>query len=80
VSDQNGWFDTGTFESMMDASNDIMAKERRTGTYIGSPDAVAIQNGWITGSTEKLFAEWIEPQIKGGYGEPWKDIVVKYRA
>lgn len=79
VSDQNGWFDTGTFESMMDASNDIMAKERRTGTYIGSPDAVAIQNGWITGDTEKRFVEWIEPQIKGGYGEPWTDLVKNHR-
>jgi glucose-1-phosphate thymidylyltransferase len=75
VSNQNGWFDTGTFESMMEAANYVMANEHRTGSYIGSPDAVAFENGWIDGETKQLFIEWIKPQIKSGYGEPWKEFV-----
>ena len=80
VGNQNGWFDTGTTESMMQASSVIMDHESRTGSYIGSPDDVAMNNGWITDDNASAFVEWIQPQIKGGYGEMWEDFVKKHSA
>ena len=81
VSNQNGWFDTGTFDSLGEAEDYVRANERRTGERIGSPDQVAMEHGWITENEETThrFIEWIEPQIKGGYAEPWKDFVKKHQ-
>ncbi len=81
VSNQNGWFDTGTFDSMLEAAEYVQANEKRTGERIGSPDQVAMDQGWITESavnTER-FIDWIEPQFKSGYGTPWREFVDTHR-
>ena len=41
------WFDAGTFDSMMEASNYFHSLESRLGFQLGSPESVALQNGWI---------------------------------
>ncbi len=60
------WLDTGTIDSMTDASDYVSAIQRRTGRIIGSPEAVAYHEGYIT--REQLL-ELAQPLKKSGYGE-----------
>lgn len=41
------WLDTGTFESLLDASNFIKLVEERQGIVISSPEEIAYRSGWI---------------------------------
>ena len=41
------WFDTGTMDSLMDASNFIRTVETCQGMIIASPEEIAFRNGWI---------------------------------
>ena len=50
-----GWFDTGTFDSLHEASALIKTLEKRQGLRIGYPEEVAWRNGWI--DEEKLRTE-----------------------
>jgi glucose-1-phosphate thymidylyltransferase len=59
------WLDTGTFDSLNDASNFVRTIESRQGTKIGAPEEVAWRMGWLT-ATE--LAERAEPLVKSGYG------------
>ncbi len=47
------WFDTGTNDSMMEASNMIQLVQRNNGKVICCPEAIAYNNGWI--SVEQLI-------------------------
>jgi glucose-1-phosphate thymidylyltransferase len=52
--DQNVvWMDTGTFESMKEASEFIAAIQKRQGTLVGSPELAAYKNQWVTESEIK---------------------------
>lgn len=62
----SAWLDTGTFESMNDASEYIQVMEKRTGLKIGCPEEVAYYEGFIT--TEQLHVI-AKPLVKSGYGE-----------
>ena len=42
------WFDTGTFNSLLDASNMIRTIEDNRDTVICSPELIAYNNGWIS--------------------------------
>lgn len=59
------WLDTGTFESMMQASEYVRVIEDRQGFKIGCIEEISWRNGWIT--SEKL-AEISHPLVKSGYG------------
>lgn len=59
------WLDTGTFESMNDATQFVEVIEKRTGQKIGCIEEVAWRNGWI--SDEQLTA-LAAPLKKSGYG------------
>ncbi len=59
------WLDTGTFESLNDASNFIATVENRQGLKIGCPEEVAWRNGFL--SDDELAAR-AEPLRKSGYG------------
>ena len=48
------WLDTGTHESLLDAGNFVRTLEARQGLQIGSPDEIALAQGWI--SAEQLQA------------------------
>lgn len=61
----NVWFDTGTFESMTQASEYIRVNQLRSGLVIGSPEKVAFDEKRI--SAEQLAA-LAEPLKKSGYG------------
>jgi glucose-1-phosphate thymidylyltransferase len=60
------WLDTGTFDSLNDASNFIRTIETRQGLKIGSPEEVAWRMGWLT---DERLEEIARPLVKSGYGE-----------
>lgn len=60
------WLDTGTFDSMMQASEYVRVIEARQGFKIGCIEEIAWRNGWI--STAQL-QEIAKPLAKSGYGE-----------
>lgn len=62
----NAWLDTGTQDSLLDASNFIAAVERRQGLKIGCPEEIAWRQGWID---DAALARLAEPLRKSGYGE-----------
>lgn len=66
LEDGDVWLDTGTIDSLVDASDFVRVMERRTGQIIGSPEKIAFEQGWI--SPEQL-ATLAEPLKKSGYGE-----------
>lgn len=66
------WLDTGTHDSMLDASNFVAAVQKRQGTYIASIEEIAYRNGWITSEKLKLLAE---PLLKTNYGRYLIDLL-----
>ena len=59
------WLDTGTFESMMQASEYVRVIEERQGLKIGCIEEIAWRAGWIDSSQLRALAE---PLKKSGYG------------
>lgn len=59
------WLDTGTIDSLSDATDYVRVIQKRTGQIIGSPEKTAYQQGFI--SKEQL-AEHAETLKKSGYG------------
>lgn len=60
------WLDTGTFESMMQASEYVRVIEDRQGFKVGCIEEIAWRAGWIDDAQlERLAA----PLVKSGYGE-----------
>jgi len=68
------WLDTGTFDSLSDASEFVRVIEKRQGNKIGCIEEVAWRMGFI--SREKL-AEIAEPLKKSGYGNYLLGLVEK---
>ncbi|MBU3108870.1 glucose-1-phosphate thymidylyltransferase RfbA [Clostridium gasigenes] len=66
------WLDTGTHESMLQASNFVEAVQNTQGTYIACLEEIAFRQGWITGNQVKELAK---PLMKTGYGKYLVDIV-----
>lgn len=59
------WLDTGTIDSMAEATDYVRVLQKRTGQIIGSPEGIAFEEGFI--SLEQLN-ELAEPLKKSGYG------------
>jgi glucose-1-phosphate thymidylyltransferase len=59
------WLDTGTFDSLNDASNFVRTIEHRQGTKIGAPEEVAWRAGFLS---DAELAERAAPLVKSGYG------------
>jgi glucose-1-phosphate thymidylyltransferase len=59
------WLDTGTFDSLNDASNYVRTIEHRQGLKIGAPEEIAWRLGFLS---DDELRERAEPLVKGGYG------------
>jgi glucose-1-phosphate thymidylyltransferase len=60
------WLDTGTFDSLNDASNFVRTIEGRQGFKIGAPEEVAWRMGFLS---DAELADRAEPLVKSGYGD-----------
>jgi glucose-1-phosphate thymidylyltransferase len=59
------WLDTGTFDSLSDASEFVRVIEKRQGTKIGCIEEIAYRNGFISSDQLLTLAEQLK---KSGYG------------
>lgn len=66
------WFDTGTHNSMLNASNFVEAVQNTQSTYIACLEEIAFRKGWI--SKEQVL-ELAGPLMKTGYGQYLEEIV-----
>lgn len=62
----NAWLDTGTHDSLLDASQFIQTLEKRQGLKICCPEEIAWRNGWIS---DAQLAALAAPLGKSGYGQ-----------
>ncbi|MFD6697527.1 MULTISPECIES: glucose-1-phosphate thymidylyltransferase RfbA [unclassified Microbacterium] len=59
------WLDTGTFDSLAEATEFVRTVEKRQGLSIGCPEEVAWRMGFLT---DDELRERAEPLVKSGYG------------
>lgn len=66
------WLDTGTHDSLSEASTFIEVIEKRQGLKVACLEAIAYRQNWIT---EKKMLEIAEPMIKNQYGQYLVEVV-----
>jgi len=59
------WLDTGTYDSLLEASQFVATLEKRQGLQVASPDEIAFRAGWIDAETLRANAT---PMAKNPYG------------
>jgi len=59
------WLDTGTFDSLLDASDFVRTIERRQGLKVGAPEEIAWRAGFID---DDQLADRAKKLLKSGYG------------
>ena len=62
----SAWLDTGTFDSLADATSFVRTVEARQGLKVGAPEEVAWRRGFLT---DDELRERAEPLVKSGYGQ-----------
>ena len=60
------WLDTGTHESLLEASQYIATIERRQGLKVACPEEIAYRRGWISAADIEALAK---PMLKNAYGQ-----------
>ena len=68
------WLDTGTFDSLSDASNYVETIEKRTGLQIACLEEIAYNNGWID---KKRLLESAKKMMKNSYGQYLAELGLK---
>ena len=67
------WLDTGTFDSLYEASAFIHTLEKRQGIKVGCPEEVAWRKGWISSEQVEQIAF---QNSKSGYGKYLNNLVL----
>ena len=62
----HAWLDTGTHESLLDASQFIATIEKRQGLKVACPEEVAFRKGWLDAAQLEALAR---PMLKNPYGQ-----------
>jgi len=62
----HAWLDTGTHDSLLEASQFIQTIEKRQGLKVSCPEEIAWRRGWISDDQLKALAQ---PLAKTGYGQ-----------
>ncbi len=70
------WLDTGTFDSMIQATEFVKVIEQRQGFKIGCIEEVAWRAGWISDEQLELIAA---PLLKSGYGQYLVQLLLEHR-
>ena len=70
------WLDTGTFDSLANATSFIRTIQHRQGLNIGCPEEIAWRMGFID---DDGLRERAEPLVKSGYGQYLLDILARER-
>ena len=60
------WLDTGTHDSLSEASTFVEVIEKRTGLKVACLEGIAYRNGWIS---EEKMCEIAQPMLKNQYGQ-----------
>ena len=66
------WLDTGTHDSLLEASQFIAVLEKRQGLKVACPEEIAYRSGWISAQQLEAMAQ---PMLKNGYGQYLMQIV-----
>ncbi len=69
------WLDTGTHDSLAEASIYVEVLEKRQGLKVACLEGIAFRNGWI--SRDKM-AELARPMLKNGYGRYLMKVVEEF--
>lgn len=69
------WLDTGTHESLLDASQFIATLENRQGLKVACPEEIAFRLGWIDAAQVEALAQ---PMLKNGYGKYLMRIIKEF--
>jgi glucose-1-phosphate thymidylyltransferase len=70
----DAWLDTGTHDSLIEASQFIQTLEKRQGLKISCPEEVAWRQGWISDAQLEAIAA---PLAKSGYGQYLRQIMAE---
>lgn len=65
------WLDTGTMDSLADASDFVRVIQKRQGVEISAPEEIAYKNGWIT---KEQLLESANKYGKSSYGQHLKNV------
>jgi glucose-1-phosphate thymidylyltransferase len=71
------WLDTGTHDSLSEASTFIEVIEKRQGLKIACLEGIAYRKGWISAERMKELAQ---PMIKNQYGQYLLQVIEEIRA
>ncbi|MBA6118468.1 glucose-1-phosphate thymidylyltransferase RfbA [Pseudomonas sp. NC26] len=66
------WLDTGTHDSLLEASQYIATMERRQGLKVACPEEICYRAGWINAEQLERLAQ---PLLKNGYGQYLKNLL-----
>ena len=71
------WLDTGTHDSLSEASTFVEVIEKRQGLKIACLEGIAYRNGWIT---EEKMRELAQPMLKNQYGQYLLKVIDEYKS